>query len=549
MKRKDEKRQTLRISQGDIHQNQPSSGIDLVFEHVMEEDFPKYRIQNGKTIRDDGVEVSPEEIIEEYAKLKTEVRRLDQLTRTMYQTQKHNVTMVRLEKQQNNRHRWISLLVFAIVMVTTILVILIIKGLKEKDMLREVATREKEKQLIEQQLREQQKQTQEKLELLEDKYKLEKELLTKNLEKAKQLELNKLRKTVKQSQPNTPLSVMEKKLEQKYQKLYNNMQSKLNKRLIKERNVQQDKLEEMEKTIQAKNSKQLQALNREKELLRQELEQEKNALRQQLEKTKEELLQLKGQGNTQTTPLSRPTATDTSPRELKERRVVRINAQSTVDKDILKKISYETKTTQVDISFTSNSQKVETTLYSKNEPGKRKELLKVTQPSLLRGKANLFTATAQGNSYWEYDTREQKFVRVQGTSKLFDSEFSYQDWFEEDLENYEYKYITTRSFMGRSCYVIQAKLKKVGQQIYVKKYYWIDVSNFVALQIKYFTAESLKKIYFVESVAQVGNVWKPKSAFIIDVATRKRTKVTFSNWKVNIPISDSTFSPQSLYKN
>ncbi|WP_372365993.1 outer membrane lipoprotein-sorting protein [Candidatus Uabimicrobium sp. HlEnr_7] len=548
MKKKDEKRQTLRISQNDLRKNQPSSGIDLVFEHVMEEDFPKYRMQNGKTIREDGTEVPPEEIIEEYSKLKTEVRRLDQLTRTMYQTQQHNVTMVRLEKQQSNRRRWFSFLVFAIVMISTVLVILIIKGLKEKDILREVATREKEKQLIEQQLREQQKQSKEKLELLEDKYTLEKELLTTKLEKSKQLELNKLRKTVKKSQLSEPLSMMEKKLEKKYQTLYNNMQKKLNRRLIKEQNTQQKKLESMEKAIQVKNSQQSQRLNQEKELLRRELEKEKSALRQQLEKTKQELSQLKSQGRVSPS-FTKITTTDKSPQELKERQVVRISAQSVVDKDILKKVSYKTKTTQVNIVFTSKNQKVEATLYSKNEPGKRKELLKVTQPSLLRGNANLFVETEQGNRYWKYETREQKFSRAQAASKLFASEFSYQDWFEEDLEDYEYKYITTRSFMERSCYVIQAKLKKTSQQIYTKKYYWIDVSNSVALQIKYFTAKSLQKIYFVESVAQVGNVWKPKSAFIIDVPTRKRTKVAFSNWKVNIPISDSTFSPQSLYKN
>jgi hypothetical protein len=543
------------------------------------ENFPNYEF-NGNTVVLDGQVVNQEELLEDYRKLKTEIRKLgdlsDQLTREV--SVKLPAT---IETERRKRKKLAGLLITVLVLgsICAGAAVYYLNEKREKDIVSLTNKVEQEKLQIKQQLEQKQKEEQEKLALVQTQY----DAKFFKLQEAREKELANLQQELsKQSAQQKLTSAEQQKREEGITQEYKNLVEKLHEQVKQEKKMREEDLGKTQTLMQR--LQQLSATEdppkgHDKELKVKQLVQEQKELhniREAIAKDKESPQPVANVPNEKSEDLAKtdeaspkankdlPKTAATLPEATKE--LIPVPSEPTYDaRKLIENYYYQkvVKTEQVEISLVVTGTTYRASIYTKNDLAKNlvKELIKLESPLSEKGNGYLSIIDMNASDFkvWHYSVAQHKEYRVptsQRRERLLDSEFTYEDWLPEDLNKYRYTYIKMHPWRERNAHIIMAEpiaQDEKDQSQYAKKYYWLDTQHFSLLQAKFFGKDQkLLKIFAVKKMTNVvkdekgSAIWRPIEAFMVNVRTERKTTLYYSNWRINIPLEDDKFTLRAL---
>ncbi|MGE3975115.1 MAG: outer membrane lipoprotein-sorting protein [Bdellovibrionales bacterium] len=224
----------------------------------------------------------------------------------------------------------------------------------------------------------------------------------------------------------------------------------------------------------------------------------------------------------------------------------------------LSDVKADTKLTNIDKGGSENVKKF--TWWRKLAPNKVNfnTLTRFQSPAEIRDEAVLFLEKENGKSevlLYLPAFKKTRRVENQAQSQSFmGSQFSYSDISTPDLNSFDYKLLPESTCHdGGVCYVVESTPKTVEVKErfgYSKQIQQIRSDNFMVSQVEYFNLEGqkLKKLMAYENkeVDSQNSKWMAHRLEVENFLNSKKTKIEFSNVKVNQGISDALFAPQNI---
>lgn len=171
-----------------------------------------------------------------------------------------------------------------------------------------------------------------------------------------------------------------------------------------------------------------------------------------------------------------------------------------------------------------------------------------TSPARIKGMKTL--SLNDGDDIWLYSPRTSRVRKIashQKNQSADGSDFSYADMESKDMrEDYNCTLVGEEDRNGKKCYKIELKAKK-DNEIYPRKVYFIDKSNFVPLEGAFYDEEGkLWKKLFLRDVVKIGKYWTPKHIEMQNVQKGSKTIIKMETIEYDIPVDESMFSERYL---
>ncbi len=552
------------------------------FIEMEKDDIPDYTSKDGKILCD-GKIANPEELVKDYEKLKTELKRLDELSsRLLNNTKDANQKLVKTVKIEKNKRKKQALVLTLVLGFIALLAtgLVYYKKQAEQEAIKAIAEKHRiEKEKVSDMLKSTEQKSKEILDSIEQKHSLEKQSLLLKMQQEKEEKLMELReKMASQRKDLTPeekkelLSKMEEEIRQKYQQNEAKEIKQLSAQMEEERNKMKEQFEKLA-NITKKLEDNKEQLDTKKRL--EEAEKIKESIQKELEQTKEQLAKTKKEMNTLKENTADRTPTEISvtdskkipsivkqPGTVSNSQEIDLTSQSKAEEFIKSYQQQLPKNISVDADFISNNSRYLVNIMSQdNSPeNSLKKLIKIQEPKKYKGHKYLSIIDKKHltGSAWKYEAEQlhskKEAVRISDINRkstLLESEMTYEDWIHEDITSYKYTYLQTEVLRGRNTHIILCEPKteqeKEASQ-YSKKYYWIDAEFNIPLQIKYFGKDNkLSKIFLVKKMLKIEDqYWMPSIAVMLNVKNNNKTTISFDNWRVPKEIPQELFSPRSL---
>jgi outer membrane lipoprotein-sorting protein len=186
-----------------------------------------------------------------------------------------------------------------------------------------------------------------------------------------------------------------------------------------------------------------------------------------------------------------------------------------------------------------------------------RRLITFEAPADIKGTKTLLIEHSTGDDdIWIYLPAMKKVRRLVASNKrdsFVGTDFSYGDVIGHKVADWLHQFIKEDKVDGKECYVVESipKSREI-QEIsgYSKRISWIEKDSWVAVHVDIYdtTGALLKKITVedVREVDPVGHKWQPMKQTSANVQTGHSTILEFKNFKTNVGISDSVFTPRSL---
>ncbi len=134
-------------------------------------------------------------------------------------------------------------------------------------------------------------------------------------------------------------------------------------------------------------------------------------------------------------------------------------------------------------------------------------------------------------------------------TSLFGSEFTTEDMETGKLKEYTYKILKESKIGKRPVWIIEstptpARLKKTR---YSKTTVWIDKERYLALKVQTYDkrGKAYKKLSFFK-VQQIKNRWMARSIIIMNIQTKRLTKMSLDKIALDVSVKENFFSQRSL---
>ena len=543
---------------------------------MVTDNIPEYEVAEGRIFRD-GQEVRQDSIVKDYDFLKTEIKRLEKLSQTLYRDNvKYSESInksgmefantLEVEARKRKKQLFFIIFILSLSLVGGIISALIFY-LKEQREINILKENKEIKALVSQN-------EAEKLRLLkaaQEKFELEKNKLVNELKSKREEEMTKLKQDL-QKESQAGLSPeqkkeLEKKLAQRYEQKMSQQVNKLSEAIKLER----QKLEKKEREIQQlskrlKEEKQPQQTVK-TETLEEILTNNLSSMQQQFQQMQKEIKELRHE--LVTTPVEKqkisasPTAipfTAVKPNPTPTPAPTPSPVITRTGRQIMEEHYQQVtaKTEQVECKVLSDNSEYYARIYSKQyfDTNTVKELMKFYKPSRYKGDAFLRITnkkTYEGDA-WARDNRDKRVYRIphnQRNERILQTEFTFEDWMCENLNTHEYTYLKTVVFYGRNAHIIMSvpKTKKeLELSQYSKKYFWMDAESYITLQVRYYDKKGkLVKVYAVKNVHEVApGFWRPDFAMIGNLISRRKTRLYFRDYIINKPIADEIFTLRAM---
>jgi len=188
--------------------------------------------------------------------------------------------------------------------------------------------------------------------------------------------------------------------------------------------------------------------------------------------------------------------------------------------------------------------------------GNEKSLIRFHSPADVKGTGLLtIENSARDDDQWFYLPAMKKVRRISTSSKsdnFVGSDFTYEDLKSEELEKYNYELVKDEILEDHSCYVIEAvpaTPNEKKQSGYSKREIWIDKTNFVIIQAKFYDKKGqLFKVFKASDIREIEgtNKWRAHQMIMENLITDHKTVLIFNNILINKGISDNNFTQRYL---
>ncbi len=151
---------------------------------------------------------------------------------------------------------------------------------------------------------------------------------------------------------------------------------------------------------------------------------------------------------------------------------------------------------------------------------------------------------------WLYLPALKRVKRIASKNKsgsFVGSEFSYEDISSNEPEKYDYKYLREDDHEGTAVWMVE-RYPKDPNSGYTKIISWVDQSNHQIIKQEFFDRKnSLLKIQTVTGLTlHLENYWRPSEILMVNQQTRKKTILSFTDWKFQQGLKESFFTKRSL---
>jgi hypothetical protein len=173
--------------------------------------------------------------------------------------------------------------------------------------------------------------------------------------------------------------------------------------------------------------------------------------------------------------------------------------------------------------------------------------LTIDAPSALKGTRLLSWSTGRGDDQqWLVTPRSHRVQRIadRGRQAAFvGSDFSYEDILKWQVDDYEYTTVGRGPCPAGTCTVVDARPRNRYSSYALLKVHYDD--QYRISKVDYFTAgtDTPRKTLVHTAYLQQGASWQPARSVITDHQRDTSTEVTWSDYRVNVPVDERVMSP------
>ena len=187
---------------------------------------------------------------------------------------------------------------------------------------------------------------------------------------------------------------------------------------------------------------------------------------------------------------------------------------------------------------------------------RERTLIRFTSPLPVRGLAVLTIEQKDGaDAQWLYNNKTRKSKRVprgEQTEDFAGTGFAVEDFRAEVLDANNYKLLGKARVQKRPAWLIEATPKSDHPRAllgYGRRVLAIDAERYVILRIEFYDKSGERlKVQDNTRWAVVGGVYRPYRALMREVASGRKTYVTFKSWAANEGLPLSLFTLRNLEK-
>jgi outer membrane lipoprotein-sorting protein len=176
--------------------------------------------------------------------------------------------------------------------------------------------------------------------------------------------------------------------------------------------------------------------------------------------------------------------------------------------------------------------------------GKSKAIVRFTGPAEVKGVALLIVNhpdAASDQWLWRPAVGRDQRIAIQDRSdKFFNTDFSFEDLEERDVDQYDYK--LTGEITGK--WTIEAKPRKASE--YTRSMFYIDKTRYTFERVEAYNKKGLAKSIDYGDFQQVKGIWTSKAIALTDLQRKTRTTVQYDKVDFNIPVKESDFTVEAL---
>lgn len=197
------------------------------------------------------------------------------------------------------------------------------------------------------------------------------------------------------------------------------------------------------------------------------------------------------------------------------------------------------------------------TTASKKYGETNKTIMKITAPADVKGTAVLiYDYENRDDDMWIYMPALRKTRRIISSEKgkgFMSSEFTNADMSKPNMNDFNYKILSSETFNGHPCWIIETSCKNEDiedENGYSQRVTWIEKETYLCHKIEFYDfAGELYKIQFMEQYKKLSN--GKYFAFYMKMENRQNGResiIIIDKLQLGSNLSESTFTPAMLNK-
>lgn len=186
-----------------------------------------------------------------------------------------------------------------------------------------------------------------------------------------------------------------------------------------------------------------------------------------------------------------------------------------------------------------------------------KTIIKFTAPADIKGTAMLiYDYENKDDDMWIYMPALRKTRRIVSSEKgksFMGSEFTNADMSKPNMEDFDYKILSTETYKGHSCWKIETTCKSEDiedENGYSKKIAWIEKATYLCHRIEFHDLAG--ELYKIQSIEQYKKQLNGKYfAFYMKMENKqndRKSVMTINKFQIGSKLTESRFTPAMLAK-
>jgi len=182
--------------------------------------------------------------------------------------------------------------------------------------------------------------------------------------------------------------------------------------------------------------------------------------------------------------------------------------------------------------------------------GSSKAVLRFTAPAEVKGVALLILNHSDRSSdQWMWIpaiNRERRIALQDRSTRLFGTDFSFEDIEERDTNQYDYRLLGEESVDGANCWKLESTPRQSKVSQYSHSYVWIRKDNYALVRIENYNKDQLVRRAHYTDIRNVQGVWTAHEIDMHDLKRNSHTVLKIEKLQYNLPLKDDGFTLQAL---
>jgi outer membrane lipoprotein-sorting protein len=179
-----------------------------------------------------------------------------------------------------------------------------------------------------------------------------------------------------------------------------------------------------------------------------------------------------------------------------------------------------------------------------------KGLVQFLEPAEVKG-VSLLTVTHsdKADEQWFYAPavdRDRRIARQEKTTRFLGTHFTYEDFEEQVLDDYDYELKPDEDLDGTACYVVEAKPRPRKESQYSKLVLRLSRDQLVTLKSDAYIDGELRRTFVSSNVKTIEGIPTAQRIVVSDTKREGRTVLELANVRYRVKLDPSTFTLQSL---